>query len=123
MSLAIVRAQCLINALTCKVGTSLVSWERKTSLRQPLPLVLAVLISLAQAQTLATSSVPQKQTSVPDISQIDYEFSASAILCDRHRIILNQDGSSALFTELCRNRAPGDPATYCQVKRDRKSVV
>ena len=86
-------------------------------MRQPLGILFAVLLSLTQTQALATSSAPQKQNSVPGISQIDYEFSASAILCDRHRIILNQDGSSALFTQLCRNRRPGDRATYCQVKR------
>lgn len=51
------------------------------------------------------------------ISQIDYESSASSILCHRHRIVLNQDGTSALFTQVCRNREPGDRSTFCAVKR------
>ena len=86
-------------------------------MREPLAILLALLLSLVHAQTLTTSSTSQKQNSVQGISQIDYEFSASAILCHRHRIILDQDGRSVLFTEVCRNRTPGDRATYCQVKR------
>lgn len=73
-------------------------------------------MSLAHTRTSITPSAPQKQNNVPGISQIDYELSASAILCHRQRIILNQDGSSTLFTELCRNRTPDDRATYCQIK-------
>lgn len=80
-------------------------------------LAFAILLTSAHswAQSPNTSSV--RQPSTPGISQIDYEVSASALLCDRHRIVLDEDGNSSLFTKLCRNRTPSDRTTYCQVKR------
>lgn len=81
-------------------------------------LAFALFLPSGRGQTLAAFSASQeKGSSMLSISQIDYESSASSILCHRHRIVLNQDGTSALFTELCRNRRPGDRATFCQVKR------
>lgn len=68
----------------------------------------------ASAQSLNTSSV--RQPSTQGMSEIDYEFSASALLCNRHRIVLDEDGNSTLFTKLCRNQSPSDRTTYCQVK-------
>lgn len=51
-----------------------------------------------------------------DVSEVDFEAAASAVLCATHRIILRSDGSATLYTELCRNAHPGDRATYCEVK-------
>jgi Leucine Rich Repeat (LRR) protein len=51
-----------------------------------------------------------------ELSEIDYEWSASAVLCARHRIILRLDGSAADYTERCRDATPQDRTTFCEVK-------
>ena len=51
-----------------------------------------------------------------DVSEVDFEWSASALLCGQHRAILRSDRSVALFTKRCRNASPDDRATYCEVK-------
>lgn len=87
-------------------------------LRQVLSLlVFAFSLTLARAEAQSPDASSGRQPSTQGISQIDYESSASAILCHRHRIVLDGDGNSTLFTELCRKRSPSDRATYCQVKR------
>jgi hypothetical protein len=80
-------------------------------------LTFALSLTLARAQAQSPHAASGRQASMQDISQIDYELSASAILCHRHRIVLNENGDSTLFTELCRMRTPSDRTTYCQVKR------
>jgi hypothetical protein len=54
-----------------------------------------------------------------DVSEIDFEYSPSAVLCARHRILLRADRSATLFTERCRNATPNDRATFCEVKQGR----
>jgi hypothetical protein len=51
------------------------------------------------------------------VTEIDYEYSASAILCAQHRVILRSDATASLFTEPCRDSSPADRATYCEVKK------
>lgn len=50
------------------------------------------------------------------VSAIDYEWSASALLCARRRFILEADGSVTAYTKRCRNASPGDRSTYCEEK-------
>jgi len=53
------------------------------------------------------------------VTEIDYEYSASAILCAQHRVVFRSDASAALFTERCRNSSPSDRAAYCEVRKGR----
>jgi hypothetical protein len=50
-----------------------------------------------------------------DVSEIDYEFSASSLLCERHRVVLRSDTTAIRFTERCRNASPKDRRTFCEV--------
>lgn len=59
-------------------------------------------------------SVEEPQLS--DISEIDFEAAATAVLCAQHRIILRSDRTATQFTERCRNAKPGDRTTFCEVK-------
>jgi Leucine Rich Repeat (LRR) protein len=54
-----------------------------------------------------------------DVSEIDYEFSASAILCARYRVVLRSDATAIRFTERCRNASPKDRRTFCEVEKGR----
>lgn len=81
-----------------------------------LPLV-ALSLTLAPVQDQSPNAASTRQPQTQTIIQIDYEWSASSLLCLRHRIVLDKDGNSTLFTKLCRSRTPTDRATYCQVKR------
>jgi hypothetical protein len=54
-----------------------------------------------------------------DVSEVDFEWSASSVLCARHRVILRSDRSVALLTERCRNARPDDRATFCEVREGR----
>lgn len=54
-----------------------------------------------------------------DVSEIDYEFAASAILCARHRVVLRSDTTAIRFTERCRNASPKDRRTFCEVEKGR----
>jgi hypothetical protein len=80
--------------------------------------VFAFLLTLAHSEAQSLNASSDRQPGAQGISQIDYESSASAILCQRHRIVLDADGNSTLFTELCRKSSPSDRTAYCQVKRD-----
>lgn len=51
------------------------------------------------------------------VTEIDYEYSSSSILCAHHRVILRSDATATLFTERCRNSSPTDRATFCEVKK------
>jgi hypothetical protein len=79
--------------------------------------VIAVSLALAPAQAQSPNASSIRQPRTQAIAQIDYEWSASSMLCLRHRIVLDENGNSTLFTKLCRSRTPSDRATYCQVKR------
>jgi hypothetical protein len=78
---------------------------------------LSLSLALAPAQAQSPNASLGLQPVTQAILQIDYEWSASSILCYRHRIVLDENGNSTLFTELCRKRTPSDRTTYCQVKR------
>jgi hypothetical protein len=54
-----------------------------------------------------------------DVSEIDYEFNASALLCARHRVVLRSDTTAIRFTERCRNASPKDRRTFCEVEKGR----
>jgi len=54
-----------------------------------------------------------------DVSEIDFESSASALLCARRRFVLRSDNSAVLFTERCRSASPKDRRTFCEVKKGR----
>lgn len=64
------------------------------------------------------ASGPQKEV----ISEIDFEYSASSILCARQRIVLHVNGSAELFTERCRNATREDRTTFCEVKKGHLSA-
>jgi hypothetical protein len=50
------------------------------------------------------------------LSKIDYESNASSLLCARRRIIITSDNTVTVYTTRCRNAAPDDRTTYCEVK-------
>lgn len=52
-----------------------------------------------------------------DVSEIDFEWNPSALLCATKRIIFNSDGKATLFTTRCRNATPRDRVTFCEVKK------
>lgn len=52
-----------------------------------------------------------------DVSEVDFESSASALLCARQRIVLHSDGAAMLFTERCRSNRLKDRRTFCEVKQ------
>lgn len=54
-----------------------------------------------------------------DVSSIDFESSATSLLCLQQRIVLNSDGSAKVFTKRCRNSSPKDRRTFCEVKTGR----
>lgn len=54
-----------------------------------------------------------------DVSEIDYEFAASAILCARHRVVFRSDATATKFIERCRNSSPEDRNTFCEVENGR----
>jgi hypothetical protein len=54
-----------------------------------------------------------------DVSEIDYEYAASALLCARHRVVLRSDSTAVRFTERCRNASPKDRRTFCEVEKGR----
>jgi hypothetical protein len=54
-----------------------------------------------------------------DVSEIDFESSASSLLCEQHRVVLRSDRSASLFTKRCRKSTPDDRTTFCEVKRGR----
>jgi len=80
-------------------------------------LALALAPALARAQAQSPNASSGREPRGQAIAQIDYESSATSILCDRHRIVLDKNGNSTLFTELCRKHTPSDRTTYCEVKR------
>lgn len=51
-----------------------------------------------------------------DVSEIDFESGATAILCARHRIVFRADGRATMYTERCRQSTPQDRTTFCEVK-------
>jgi Leucine rich repeat len=54
-----------------------------------------------------------------DVSEIDFEFDPSALLCGKRRIRLEADGRAVLLTKRCRNETPEDRTTFCEVKQGR----
>jgi hypothetical protein len=55
------------------------------------------------------------------VSEIDFEYSASSLLCARHRVVLRSDDGAEVFTERCRHATRTDRATFCEVKEGRLS--
>jgi hypothetical protein len=62
-----------------------------------------------------TAEAPQ----LTDVSEIDFESSASAILCAQERVILRSDTIAMRFTERCRKASPKDRRTFCEVEKGR----
>jgi hypothetical protein len=54
-----------------------------------------------------------------DISEIDFESSASALLCARDRIIIRSDDTITSYSVRCRSATPDDRTTFCEVKEGR----
>jgi hypothetical protein len=54
-----------------------------------------------------------------DLSEIDFESSARAVLCATHRIILRSNDSVVSYTERCRDATPDDRTTFCEVRDGR----
>jgi hypothetical protein len=50
------------------------------------------------------------------VSMIDYQASASSLLCDQYRVLLHSDGSATRYTKTCRERTAEDRETYCKVE-------
>ncbi|HET9401517.1 MAG TPA: hypothetical protein VFO34_11260 [Candidatus Acidoferrales bacterium] len=51
-----------------------------------------------------------------DVSEIDYRFDPSALLCGQQELILRSNSQATSFTTKCRNATPRDRVTYCEVK-------
>ncbi len=73
--------------------------------------------SLIQRWLSGQLDISAEEPLLTDVSEIDFEYSASALLCARHRILLSADRSASLFTKRCRNATPKDRTTFCEVKR------
>jgi hypothetical protein len=58
-----------------------------------------------------------------DVSELDYRFDPSALLCGQKEFILRSDGHAASFTKKCRNASPRDRVTYCEVGEGRISYA
>ena len=54
-----------------------------------------------------------------DVSEIDFESSASSLRCARHRIVLSSNNSVVSYSERCRAATPEDRTTYCEVRKGR----
>ena len=54
-----------------------------------------------------------------DVSEIDFESSASSVLCASHRIILSSNNSVVFYSERCRAATPEDRTTFCEVNEGR----
>jgi hypothetical protein len=54
-----------------------------------------------------------------DVSQIDFESSASSVLCASHRIILSSNNNVVSYSERCRAATPDDRTTFCEVRDGR----
>jgi hypothetical protein len=54
-----------------------------------------------------------------DVSEIDFELSATAVLCAKHHVVLHSDDSLVSYTERCRRATSDDRATFCEVKEGR----
>lgn len=52
-----------------------------------------------------------------DITEVDYEFSPSALLCGSERIVFHADRTAIMFTKKCRNATVEDRHTFCEVKQ------
>lgn len=72
--------------------------------------------SLIQKWLSGQLDISADENLLTDVSKIDFEYSASALLCARHRILLGADRSATLFTERCRKATPRDRTTFCEVK-------
>lgn len=74
---------------------------------------------LIQRWLAGTLDISAESYLLTDISEIDFESSAPAVLCARQRIVLRADGSVVTYTERCRSAAPDDRTTFCEVKKGR----
>lgn len=81
-------------------------------------LALAVVLSCMDcyAHTDQATSRSGRETIADGVSAVDFEFSASSVACERHRIILRSNGTATMFTELCRESGQKEIAMSCQVK-------
>jgi len=61
-------------------------------------------------------SIAAEASLFTSVTEVDFENSASALLCDRHRIIFRADGSAIRYDLRCRNSTPDDRATFCEVR-------
>lgn len=75
--------------------------------------------ALIQRWLSGALEISAEEPLLTDVTTIDFESSASSVLCARHRILLHADRSAILFTERCRNATPNDRTTFCEVKEGR----
>jgi hypothetical protein len=47
-----------------------------------------------------------------NVSEIDFESSASSLLCEQHRVVLRSDRSASLFAKRCRKSMPDDRTNF-----------
>lgn len=53
------------------------------------------------------------------VSEIDFEFDPSSLLCGRRRIVLRSDGTAIQYEKRCRSATPRDRTTFCEVRQGR----
>jgi hypothetical protein len=51
--------------------------------------------------------------------ELDFELSASSLLCGQYRVVMNSDMKIARYEKRCRNAFKNDRRTYCDVKQGR----
>jgi hypothetical protein len=76
-------------------------------------LVPALLIQKFLAGSLTISVESPRLT---DVSEIDFQSQASAVLCANTQFILRSDDSILSYSERCQNATPDDRTTFCEVK-------
>jgi hypothetical protein len=77
----------------------------------PLPLI--------QRWLSGSLQIAAEASLLTEVSEIDYEYHASALLCARRRIVFRADSRAEIFDERCRKSTPEDRTTFCEAKEGR----
>jgi hypothetical protein len=75
--------------------------------------------SLIQRWLAGPLEISAETSLLTDVSEIDFESSASALLCSTNRIIFRSNDRVVSYAERCRNATPADRTTFCEVKKGR----
>lgn len=75
--------------------------------------------SLLQRWVAGSLEVSGDASLFTGVSEIEYESSSVALLCERHRIVLRADRTAQSYAKRCRLATPEDRETFCEIKTGR----